>query len=188
MFLYSFLALFEEKKSWGPTLKSTFAFSLTDPRKNHFFEKNFLVNFCHFRPLEKSGFRQKFLSSAKKFAFLSTFLGRKVENFEKIFPTDFSEKSTQSGVRVNFSKNRVGKIFSIFSTFRAQKVPKNANFLSERKNSTGNPLFWGSSWGPFSDESRPVFSDFFEKVRFAGSNVRNFPLGASDVFVQFSSP
>ena len=139
MFLYSFLALFEEKKSWGPMLKSTFPFSLTDPRKNHF-SKNFQKSQkMHF--FEKSGFRVEFLSSAKKFAFLSTFLARKVENFEKIFPTDFFEKSTQSGVRVNFSKNRVGKIFSKFSTFRVKKVPKNANFLSELKNSTGNPLF-----------------------------------------------
>ena len=39
MFLYRFLALFEERKSWGAMPKLTFSFSHTDPRKTHFFEK-----------------------------------------------------------------------------------------------------------------------------------------------------
>jgi hypothetical protein len=90
MFLYSFLVLFEEKKSWGAMRKTTFPFSHTDPQKTHFSKKIQKVQKTHF--FEKSGFPKVKSISVKKIAFFSSKWARKSENFEKIFRTDFSTR------------------------------------------------------------------------------------------------
>ena len=62
MFLYRFLALFEERKSWGAMPKLTFSFSHTDPRKTHFFEK---IRKHGARLVEKSLFENRKIQNLK---------------------------------------------------------------------------------------------------------------------------
>ena len=73
------------------------------------------------------------------------------------------------------------KFFFESCTFSGPKGAEKREFFGRN----GFPL-----WEPtFFEKVRFLdFLKFFWKVRFAGPNARNFPLGASDVFVPFSSP
>ena len=155
MFLYRFLALFEERKSWGAMPKLTFSFSHTDPRKTHFFEKirkhgsGLVRKWAQNRP-SKKWVPGRIFEFRQKIRVFEHFLGPKSrKNRQKFFDRFFRKVDPNTTLGRLFEKIGPKIFFEIFNFPGSKSAQKDDPFGPTQK-------FW----------AEPTFFSKSQKVRF----------------------